>query len=222
MKRLKTFFARRGAVPAACYILAVAVWLVLSLAHAGSDALAKAQGRMTEQIIPVQSWQLVGLEPAEEQATAESALTLTTTNGDPQMILEDVSGQVVRTLSYTVTLHHESGRGLQPGSPRVPAESWQRPVLVHAAPHEHCGIAPGPLQPGREQDGGSDLCPGDPDPERRLDSARLVAVPCPHLVSNLLPHPLPRPVRVGGQPDSFLLCKEGTEETLRQYRTIPA
>ena len=80
MKRLKTFFARRGAVPAACYILAVAVWLVLSLAHAGSDALAKAQGRMTEQIIPVQSWQLVGLEPAEEQATAESALTLTTTN----------------------------------------------------------------------------------------------------------------------------------------------
>ena len=76
MKRLKTFFARRGAVPAACYILAVAVWLVLSLAHAGSDALAKAQGRMTEQIIPVQSWQLVGLEPAEEQATAESALTL--------------------------------------------------------------------------------------------------------------------------------------------------
>ena len=53
MKRLKTFFARRGAVPAACYILAVAVWLVLSLAHAGSDALAKAQGRMTEQIIPV-------------------------------------------------------------------------------------------------------------------------------------------------------------------------
>ena len=29
MKRLKTFFARRGAVPAACYILAVAVWLVL-------------------------------------------------------------------------------------------------------------------------------------------------------------------------------------------------
>ena len=103
MKRLKTFFARRGAVPAACYILAVAVWLVLSLAHAGSDALAKAQGRMTEQIIPVQSWQLVGLEPAEEQATAESALTLTTTNGDPQMILEDVSGQVVRTLSYTVT-----------------------------------------------------------------------------------------------------------------------
>ena len=108
MKRLKTFFARRGAVPAACYILAVAVWLVLSLAHAGSDALAKAQGRMTEQIIPVQSWQLVGLEPAEEQATAESALTLTTTNGDPQMILEDVSGRVVRTVSYNVEFDGDS------------------------------------------------------------------------------------------------------------------
>ena len=108
MKRLKTFFARRGAVPAACYILAAAVWLVLSLAHAGSDALAKAQGRMTEQIIPVQSWQLVGLEPAEEQATAESALTLTTTNGDPQMILEDVSGRVVRTVSYNVEFDGDS------------------------------------------------------------------------------------------------------------------
>ena len=44
MKRLKTFFARRGAVPAACYILAVAVWLVLSLAHAGSDALPRPRG----------------------------------------------------------------------------------------------------------------------------------------------------------------------------------
>ena len=56
MKRLKTFFARRGAVPAACYILAVAVWLVLSLAHAGSDALAKA--REARKAVPA---------PAEEE-----------------------------------------------------------------------------------------------------------------------------------------------------------
>lgn len=103
MKRLKTFFSRRGAVPAACYMLALAVWLVLGLVHAGSDALAKAQGRMTEQKIAVENWQLVGLEPAATQAADESALTLTTTNGDPQMILEDAAGQVVRTLSYTVT-----------------------------------------------------------------------------------------------------------------------
>ncbi len=100
MKKLKTFFAKRGAVPAVCYILALAVWLVLGLAHAGSDALAKAQGRMTEQAIPVQDWQLVGLETT---GTEVDTITLTTTNGDPQMILEDVSGQVVRTLSYTVT-----------------------------------------------------------------------------------------------------------------------
>ena len=100
MKQLKAFFAKRGAVPAACYILALAVWLVLSAAHAGSDALAKAQGRMTEQVIPVENWQLVGLEPTDAQP---SETTLTTTNGDPQMILEDVAGQVVRTLSYTVT-----------------------------------------------------------------------------------------------------------------------
>ena len=100
MKKLKTFFAKRGAVPAACYILALAVWLVLGLVHAGSDALAKAQGRMTEQAIPVQNWQLVGLDVADEQ---NGETTLTTTDGDPQMILEDVAGQVVRTLSYTVT-----------------------------------------------------------------------------------------------------------------------
>ena len=214
MKRLKTFFARRGAVPAACYILAVAVWLVLSLAHAGSDALAKAQGRMTEQIIPVQSWQLVGLEPAEEQATAESALTLTTTNGDPQMILEDVSGQVVRTLSYTVTFDGDAREMCLYYTTKVGEDySQDRRVFPQNLGNGQYLYT---LQPGREQDGGSDLCPGDPDPERRLDSARLVAVPCPHLVSNLLPHPLPRPVRVGGQPDSFLLCKEGTEETLNK------
>ena len=100
MKKLKTFFAKRGAVPAACYILALAVWLVLGVAHAGSDALTKAQGRMTEQAIPVQNWQLVGLDVADEQ---NGETTLTTTDGDPQMILEDVTGQVVRTLSYTVT-----------------------------------------------------------------------------------------------------------------------
>ncbi len=106
MKQLKAFFARRGAVPAACYILALAVWLVLGLAHAGSDALAKAQGRMTEQAVPVENWQLVGLEIDDVQpdtGNSETSLTLTTTNGDPQMILEDVSGQVIRTLSYTVT-----------------------------------------------------------------------------------------------------------------------
>ena len=105
MKRLKAFFAKRGAVPAACYILALAVWLVLSTAHAGSDALAKAQGRMTEQVIPVENWQLVGLEPTDAQP---GETTLTTTNGDPQMILEDVAGQVVRTLSYPVTVDGEA------------------------------------------------------------------------------------------------------------------
>ena len=49
--------------------------------------------------IPVTDWQLAGLET--EESTAETAV-LPTTNGDPQMILEDVSDMVVRTLSYTV------------------------------------------------------------------------------------------------------------------------
>ena len=105
MKRLKAFFAKRGAVPAACYILALAVWLVLGAAHAGSDALAKAQGRMTEQVIPVENWQLVGLEPTDTQP---GETTLTTTNGDPQMILENVGDRVVRTLSYTAQFDGEA------------------------------------------------------------------------------------------------------------------
>ena len=71
-------------------------WLVLGTAHFGSDALAKAQGRLAEETMAVTDWQLVGLTQNEDG-------TLTTVDGDPQMILEDVAGQVVRTLSYTVT-----------------------------------------------------------------------------------------------------------------------
>ena len=92
----------------------------------------------------------------------------------------------------------------------------KRPYCLRkACSYKADGTCPGPVTAVKDYYGLHN-CPGDPDPERRLDSARLVAVPCPHLVSNLLPHPLPRPVRIGGQPDSFLLCKEGTEETLNK------
>ena len=99
MKQLQRWFSRCGALPLTCYLVAVALWLVLGAVHWGSDALAKQAGKMYESEIPVTDWQLAGLE--DSGSTAETAL-LTTTDGDPQMILEDVSDRVVRTVSYTV------------------------------------------------------------------------------------------------------------------------
>lgn len=105
MKTLQHWFSRRGALPLTCYLVAVVLWLVLGAVHWGSDALARSAGTMYEADIPVTEWQLAGLTDAG--STAESA-ALTTTDGDPQMILEDVSGMVVRTLSYTVTFEGDA------------------------------------------------------------------------------------------------------------------
>lgn len=99
MKTLQRWFSRRGALPLTCYLVAAALWLVLGAVHWGSDALARSAGTMYETDIPVSEWKLAGL--TETAATPESA-ALTTTDGDPQMILEDVSDMVVRTVSYTV------------------------------------------------------------------------------------------------------------------------
>ena len=101
MKAMKNWFARRGALPITAYLLALAAWLVLGAAHFGSDALAKAQGRLAEETMAVTDWQLVGLTQNEDG-------TLTTVDGDPQMILEDVSGRVVRTVSYNVEFDGDS------------------------------------------------------------------------------------------------------------------
>lgn len=99
MKTLQRWFSRRGALPLTCYLVAVVLWLVLGAVHWGSDALARSAGTMYEADVPVSDWKLAGL--AETAATPESA-ALTTTDGDPQMILEDVSDMVVRTVSYSV------------------------------------------------------------------------------------------------------------------------
>lgn len=99
MKQLQRWFSRRGALPLACYLAAALFWVVLGAVHWGSDALARSAGTLYEAEIPVTDWQLVGLDAGE--STAETA-RLTTTDGDPQMILEDVSGMVVRIVSYTV------------------------------------------------------------------------------------------------------------------------
>ena len=103
---VKRWFARRGALPLTCYLLALAAWLALGAVHAGGDALARGSGALYEAAVPLADWQLVGLAQTAatpETAALQEAVTLTTTDGDPQMILEDVSDRTVRTLSYTVT-----------------------------------------------------------------------------------------------------------------------
>ena len=101
MKALKNWFSRRGALPLTAYLLALAVWLVLGAAHFGSDAAARAQGRLAEETMAVTDWQLVGLMQGADG-------TLTTQDGDPQMILEDVGSRVVRTISYTAEFDGEA------------------------------------------------------------------------------------------------------------------
>ena len=101
MKALKNWFSRRGALPLTAYLLALAVWLVLGAVHFGSDAAARAQGRLAEETMPVTDWQLVGLVQGADG-------TLATQDGDPQMILEDVGSRVVRTISYTAEFDGEA------------------------------------------------------------------------------------------------------------------
>ena len=96
---LRKFFARRGALPAACYLLTLAGWLVLGAWNFGSDALSRAEGTLTEQQISLEEFQLVDLDAQEGGYTS--------TSSDPQIILEDVSDRVVRTLSYQAEFDSE-------------------------------------------------------------------------------------------------------------------
>lgn len=105
MSRLQRWFSRRGALPLTCYLLAAVLWLAQGALHWGSDALARGSGALHEAVVPIESWQLAGLTQTAatpETAAGAGSVTLTTTDGDPQMILEDVSAMTVRTLSYTV------------------------------------------------------------------------------------------------------------------------
>ncbi len=91
---VRTGLHRRAALPLACYLAALAIWLALGLVSFGGDALAKAQGRLYAQALELDAFQLVDIEPLGG--------AYVTTSGDPQIILEDVSGQVVRTVRYSV------------------------------------------------------------------------------------------------------------------------
>lgn len=99
MKTLQKWFSHRGALPLTAYLLALVCWLVLGAAHLASDTAARAQGRLTEETMAVTDWQLAGLTLADG--------TLTTLDGDPQIILENVDGRVVRTISYTAQFDDE-------------------------------------------------------------------------------------------------------------------
>lgn len=90
---VSTGLHRRAALPLACYFAALIGWLALGLWNFGSDSLAEAQGRLYEQAIELTEWQLVDIEPYGG--------AYVTTSGDPQIILEDVSDRVVRTLRYS-------------------------------------------------------------------------------------------------------------------------
>ncbi len=96
---LRKFFARRGALPAACYLLTLAGWLVLGAWNFGSDAVSRAEGTLTEQQVSLGEFQLVDLDAQEGGYTS--------TSSDPQIILEDVSDRVVRTLSYQAEFDSE-------------------------------------------------------------------------------------------------------------------
>ena len=102
-QRMSAFFSRRWGIPAACYLLALAVWVLVGLGSLAGDSLARAQGRLTQQVVELDRFILSELELSRDGADLKSedgsvSGLLMTTGGDPQMILEDVSGQVVRTL----------------------------------------------------------------------------------------------------------------------------
>ena len=94
--RLNRLFAHRFALPVLCWCAALVFWLVQGAVAFAGDSSAKAKGTLTETSIPIESWQLAELtwgEPGENSAPQGQLIT---TGGDPQMILEDVSGCVVQ------------------------------------------------------------------------------------------------------------------------------
>lgn len=96
---MKRFFAKASAflkkpwgLAAVCYGAALAGWLLYSAFCLGSDSFFALTGSLRQQKLTVQDFALVNLEQTGEN-------TLYTLNGDPQMILSDVSGQKVRSLT---------------------------------------------------------------------------------------------------------------------------
>ena len=81
----------RMRLPLACYLAALLLWMLYGAWGLASDALSG----LTQTDVPVTDFQLVGLVPLEDAGEN----WYLTTDGDPQLLLEDV-GQTVRTVSY--------------------------------------------------------------------------------------------------------------------------
>lgn len=106
--RLNRLFAHRFALPVLCWCAALVFWLVQGAVAFAGDSSAKAKGTLTETSIPIESWQLAELTWGELGENSAPQGQLITTGGDPQMILEDISGRVVRTVSYNVEFDGDS------------------------------------------------------------------------------------------------------------------
>ena len=94
------FFQREGAQPAKDALLFAGADDPAAVED-GTEHAARAQGRLAEETMAVTDWQLGGLVQGADG-------TLTTQDGDPQMILEDVGSRVVRTISYTAEFDGEA------------------------------------------------------------------------------------------------------------------
>ena len=94
MKALKNWFSRRGALPLTAYLLALAVWLVLGAVHFGSDAAARAQGRLAEETMAVTDWQLAGLTLADGTLTISGTGRMTNFTKDAPAPWADQADQI--------------------------------------------------------------------------------------------------------------------------------
>lgn len=90
--KLNSLLQRPWGLAAICYSAALAGWILYSAFCLGSDSLSMAAGTLNRQVLTVDSFELVNLEKQGNNR-------LYTINGDPQMILRDVSGQIVRNLT---------------------------------------------------------------------------------------------------------------------------
>lgn len=96
MKRLRSLAAKPWALPLLCYLSAAVIWLALGAVHAVADTAAKASGRLVTREMAVTDFALADLNVVSSGESGQTVLE--TTSNDPQMILEDVSNETVRTL----------------------------------------------------------------------------------------------------------------------------
>ena len=152
--RLNRLFAHRFALPVLCWCAALVFWLVQGAVAFAGDSSAKAKGTLTETSIPIESWQLAELtwgEPGENSAPQGQLIT---TGGDPQMILEDVSGCVVRT-------SEEPGTKVEVGTVITVYIAADPSVQITVTPEEPAATEPTTTEPAPPET--TDPTPTEPE-----------------------------------------------------------